>query len=184
MPWRNGLGTTLEIARAPAAPAQFQWRLSLATVAHSAPFSSYPGYRRSVSLIEGAGFQLDVEGQAAARLRAVGDSIQFPGDAATTCTLIDGPSTDLSLMVLEPGSILSVTASPCEGERAYRAAPGTMQAFFCLTGTAVITAQNDAMQLARFNTVVSGDEGGECIIGPGGSGSGTLLRLVWSSGSH
>ena len=63
MPWRNGMGVTREIAREPAEGEDFRWRLSLATVASSGPFSSYAGYRRSVTLIEGEGFQLKLGAQ-------------------------------------------------------------------------------------------------------------------------
>src|ERR1700722_4668538 len=108
MPWRNGMGVTREIARDPATGEDFRWRLSLATVASSGPFSSYAGYRRSVTLIEGKGFELRVGSQDPLVLDRVGATALFPGDAAARCTLINGPSTDMSLMVRLPGSILSV----------------------------------------------------------------------------
>jgi environmental stress-induced protein Ves len=108
MPWRNGAGTTLEIAREPAAGVAFDWRLSLATISTSGPFSAYAGYTRIVALVTGAGFLLRVAGEAAARLVEPGDYRAFRGEAATDCALLEGPCTDLSLMVRVPGEVPSV----------------------------------------------------------------------------
>src|ERR1700736_2083639 len=60
MAWRNGAGTTLQIAREPTGGADFNWRLSLASIARSVPFSTYPGYRRAVALVDGLGLVLTV----------------------------------------------------------------------------------------------------------------------------
>ena len=52
MPWKNGSGLTREIARQ-SNDAQPYWRLSLATVDRSGPFSILPGCERIILLIEG-----------------------------------------------------------------------------------------------------------------------------------
>lgn len=181
MLWRNGLGSTLEIARAPLATEPFHWRLSLATIAHSGPFSTYPEYLRSVSLIDGAGFRLDVEGQEPAQLDTKGHTVQFPGNAPTTCTLIDGPCTDLSLMVRAPGSILSVTTQLCDVERIYQPPPGAMQAFFCLADAAVVTAQDKVVRLAQHDTCLTDCDSSTASSVTASSKAGALLRLVWSA---
>jgi environmental stress-induced protein Ves len=178
MPWRNGSGSTLEIMREPAAPAAFGWRLSLATIAASGPFSSYPGYRRSVTLIDGAGFQLDVEGQSPAQLTTRGESLLFPGAAATDCALIHGPSTDLSLMVGEPGEIGAVTMECCEPERTYAPSPDAMQAFFCLDDSALFTLDQASVSLTRHDTIVLNAGAAACTIRSARSAA-WLLRLSW-----
>ena len=63
MPWRNGLGTTTEIAAEPSADGRFHWRLSIADVAQSGPFSSFEGYDRTIAVVAGAGMRLAVAGQ-------------------------------------------------------------------------------------------------------------------------
>ena len=103
MPWRNGKGMTLEIARRPLSGSQFDWRLSLASVTTTGPFSCYPGYQRSVTLVSGEGFRLDLQGHAPALLDEPGASTQFAGEGDTVCTLLGGECTDLSLIVREPG---------------------------------------------------------------------------------
>ena len=52
-PWRNGGGETAEIAVRPGAGSDFLWRLSLATITRSGPFSTFPGVSRIFTLVEG-----------------------------------------------------------------------------------------------------------------------------------
>lgn len=103
MPWKNGLGVTREIAIDPPgasmSDAGFRWRLSIATVDQSGPFSSFPGIDRTIMVIDGKGMELTVAGQAPQRLDRCFLPFSFPGDAATECKLIDGPIRDFNLMV-------------------------------------------------------------------------------------
>jgi environmental stress-induced protein Ves len=134
MPWRNGAGTTLEIARSPAEGADFAWRLSLASIGRSGPFSAYPGYARVVVLIEGSGFTLSGSGIAEHKLARVGAAAHFPGAADTHCTLLAGPCTDLSLMVREPGSIAAVSRVDVREHAGLAPESGALRAVFCLGG--------------------------------------------------
>ncbi len=105
MRWRNGAGITHEIAREPAQGELFSWRLSLASLQVSGPFSSYAGYQRCVALVAGRGFRLHIGAGQTQELRTAGNHVLFDGAAATRCELLDGPCTDLSLIVREPGII-------------------------------------------------------------------------------
>ena len=53
MPWKNGGGETVEIAVSPegAALSEFDWRISMATVATDGPFSIFPGIDRTLSIL-------------------------------------------------------------------------------------------------------------------------------------
>ena len=181
MPWKNGAGTTLEIARDPPSPAEFRWRLSLASISASGPFSSYPGYHRSVSLIDGAGFRLEVQGCAPIQLVEAGASALFPGDAATNCELIGDPSTDLSLMVREPGGISSVTIEPCDILRSFNASPHSQQAFFCLDEGLAFALDDIIIPLARHDTILLLTDSARCDFSTLRAGA-RLLWLVWRSG--
>jgi uncharacterized protein len=99
IPWKNGGGLTREILKVPADTANFDWRLSLATIERAGPFSTFEGYNRTLVLVRGAGIELDFGAQGRAVLRAPGQLAQFDGDWATSCTLIEGPSSDLNLIV-------------------------------------------------------------------------------------
>jgi environmental stress-induced protein Ves len=98
MPWRNGQGTTTEIAVAPGDAGRFRWRLSIADVAVSGPFSDFSGYERVIAVVSGAGMRLAVAGRAPVVLTEGSEPYPFSGDAATECVLLDGPIRDFNLM--------------------------------------------------------------------------------------
>lgn len=96
-PWRNGGGVTRELAAWPAAD-DWTWRMSVAEVDKSGPFSKFDGVERWFTVLEGAGVQLDVDGERH-RLAAGDAPFFFDGAAATDCELIDGRTQDFNLMV-------------------------------------------------------------------------------------
>lgn len=99
MPWRNGQGLTREIAREPAEGEAFLWRLSLAEVAASGEFSLFPGYDRTITLIEGRGMRLDFDEAPAHAIERRLEPFGFSGDWHCRCTLLGGPVRDFNLMV-------------------------------------------------------------------------------------
>ncbi|MFF2505443.1 HutD family protein [Streptomyces sp. NPDC058067] len=97
--WKNGGGTTREIAAEPpgADMAAFRWRVSIADVGGDGPFSVFPGVDRTLTLVEGAGMELVVDGED----RTVDERYvpqDFRGDVPTDCRLIDGPVVDFNVM--------------------------------------------------------------------------------------
>ena len=100
MPWKNGGGETVEIAVSPdgAGLAEFDWRVSMATVATDGPFSVFPGIDRTLSILEGEGMTLFIEGRAPERLTQASAPLPFAADAPTSATLIDGTIIDLNVM--------------------------------------------------------------------------------------
>ncbi len=103
MPWKNGLGSTCEIAIDPpgsgVASGGFRWRLSIATVDRSCPFSTFPGYDRTIMLVDGHGMILTVAGRSPRRMTELFEPFAFSGDDPADCALIDGPVDDFNLMV-------------------------------------------------------------------------------------
>ncbi|TPN38807.1 HutD family protein [Mesorhizobium sp. B2-3-3] len=100
MPWKNGGGVTTEIAVSPAGAGldEFDWRVSMARVESSGPFSSFAGIDRTLSVLEGEGIVLDITGQPATRLAPASAPFSFPADLPTRAALIAGPITDLNVM--------------------------------------------------------------------------------------
>jgi len=97
-PWRNGGGFTTQLA-VHAEGGEWIWRLSVAEVAESGPFSDFSGFDRTLLLVDGAGMELSVEGQAPVRLQQESAPFTFDGGAPTRCRLLGGPVRDLNLMV-------------------------------------------------------------------------------------
>ena len=185
MPWRNGAGTTLEIARAPASGDDFDWRLSLATVAASGPFSAYAGYERLVALASGPGFTLSVGAQPPATLAAAGESLVFPGAAATRCELIAGECLDLSLIVRQPGRVLGVERIAVDAGAVALPLAAPLAAVFCLTGGAACApagrAPSAALALAAGDTLLVPDGTGDWSANPAEFAPALLLVLRWQA---
>lgn len=112
VPWKNGGGITHEVIRTPTAtasapttesestePQPFSWRVSVAQIDAAGPFSEFPDHHRIMVLLRGGGVRLTFSGHGSSGLRSVGDWVEFDGAWQTHCDLIDGPCTDLNLMV-------------------------------------------------------------------------------------
>ena len=101
MPWKDGGGSTTEIAIEPAGASLadlFLWRVSSAQVEASGPFSRFPGRARLLTLLEGAGLILDIEDMGRQRLKHPGQVVAFAGDAAVNAALIQGPCVDFGVI--------------------------------------------------------------------------------------
>jgi len=101
IPWKNGGGVTHEAIRVPAAGETFLWRVSVAHIDASGPFSDFAGYRRNMVLLQGRGLMLKFNGGENCLLQKIGDSAQFDGAVSTHCELLDGPCVDLNFMVAD-----------------------------------------------------------------------------------
>jgi environmental stress-induced protein Ves len=99
LPWKNGGGTTHEAIRVPPTGDAFLWRVSVAQIDSSGPFSDFAGYDRNMVLLRGRGIALEFGGGRQCVLRSVGDSVEFDGGVPTRCELLDGACMDLNLMV-------------------------------------------------------------------------------------
>jgi environmental stress-induced protein Ves len=158
----------------------------------SGPFSNYAGYQRCVTLIAGAGFHLAIGPQAPVVLDAVGASAFVPGDTPTDCVLIDGACNDLSLMVREPGAIISVTRIQLGARGVVPLLAGARAAVFCLTGGTLLTAASDPaadgpahaeIKLAMHDTVLMGLTTAALSLRPTSSTPLDLLLLTWATAS-
>ena len=101
-PWKNGGGATREIACWPpgADMEHFDWRMSVATIAQSGPFSRFPGVDRVITLLTGDGVRLQQSASAVDhRLDQALQPFAFEGDGGMECELLGGTSTDFNLML-------------------------------------------------------------------------------------
>lgn len=97
MPWKNGGGSTMEVARWPEGEASdFLWRVSLATIVSRASFSLFPGYDRIIVPLDGA-ITIESDGSSTQVPRLVAHP--FCGDVTTVGGPVDGPVRDLNLMM-------------------------------------------------------------------------------------
>jgi uncharacterized protein len=133
-PWRNGGGVTRELAVS-AGKGEWHWRMSVAEVDASGPFSCFEGVDRWFVVLEGTGVQLDVQGQTL-RLKHNSAPFYFDGGATTYCTLLEGRTQDFNLMVrrsLAPARMLRINSSASFTLDA----PKTIAAYAMNSGTTV-----------------------------------------------
>ena len=99
MPWKNGGGSTTEIAVFPADASldTFEWRISTAHVGTDGPFSSFPGIDRTLAVLTGEGIALASD-EGSVMLERASAPHSFPGEQAITGRLIGGPIDDLNVM--------------------------------------------------------------------------------------
>ncbi|MFC5521128.1 HutD family protein [Polaromonas jejuensis] len=102
MPWKNGGGSTRELACWPAGAGMqdFGWRVSVATIATPGPFSIFAEVDRVIMLLDGDGVHLRAaDGSLDHALDQRWQPLAFSGDAAVDCRLLGGTSTDFNLML-------------------------------------------------------------------------------------
>lgn len=102
VPWKNGRGTTRELALGPPGASfergDFDWRISAASVEEDGPFSSFPGIERVLVVTRGAGIVLD-HGEAAPRARVERlVPYRFSGDWPTRGELVSGRIADFNVL--------------------------------------------------------------------------------------
>ena len=167
MPWRNGGGTTWEIARGrfpDGAEADWHWRFSLAEIASDGPFSAFPGIDRFLTVISGQGIELKIDDAPPRRLLA-GEDIEFPGEAAIGCDLLNGPTRDLNMMV----DRRSARIWPGRDGRRLQAEAGLILLY--AYEEVVLAADDQTMRLAQ----------GDAVIGSAGAVADVIEgRSVWA----
>lgn len=148
VPWKNGGGVAREVASgamrvslASVEPVDgFDWRVSVADVGTQGPFSSFPGVDRVITLVEGEGMVLTVDGtrQPVAPLAP----FSFSGDAATGCELTAGAVRDLNVMTRRGRATAHVQILPVTGVRAVTVActVGEIVFVMAVTGGISVTA--------------------------------------------
>ncbi|MGO7276023.1 HutD family protein (plasmid) [Rhizobium ruizarguesonis] len=127
MPWKNGKGETVEIAVFPpdASINDFDWRISMATVAEDGPFSIFPGIDRTLAILDGNGMVLDVDGRSPVPLTTASNPLAFPADVPVAARLEDGAITDLNVMTRRDGLTHTLIRIDVDGSKAVPLPPST-----------------------------------------------------------
>ena len=100
MPWKNGGGVSTELAIYPKKSnfsESFDWRISLALIKGSGPFSTFSGYDRVIIQFKGNPMQLNHLNQPSHQLRPL-VPYYFQGDWITEGVLQGGEAQDFNVM--------------------------------------------------------------------------------------
>ena len=184
MPWKNGGGTTTEIAVSPdgAGLDDFDWRISMARVETSGPFSSFAAIDRTLSVLEGEGIVLDIAGQPPARLTADSAPLAFAGDVPTSAALIGGPIIDLNVMTRRGRMAHGVERRPLSGEIRISPRADTTLVLAVNAGFRLLT--DDAPSLGPLDTLILDRDSPELRLQPEGQGLLFVIALGRLAANH
>ena len=177
MPWKNGGGVTTEIVVSPPAAGldDFDWRISMARVESSGPFSQFAGIDRTLAVLEGEGISLDIAGRPSVAVTRAAAPLSFPADVPTTAALMAGPITDLNVMTRRGRMIHSV-------ERLVISAPLEIQPeadttlILSLDGETTV-AGAEPMRLGPLDTLLVDRNAGKIRIEPAGNSTLFVIRI-------
>ncbi|QEW23257.1 Various environmental stresses-induced protein (plasmid) [Paracoccaceae bacterium] len=164
-PWRNGGGETAEIAVRPGAGSDFLWRLSLATITRSGPFSTFPGVSRLFTLVEGGPVSIRV-GDAGSAEVAVGDGLKFPGDAPVRADLAGGPAMALNIMYRPEATRATIRRLSCIGPTRIQHEAATGESFLFLGGACRVEGGDVALETEAGDTLADVSGAGPLVVTP------------------
>ena len=172
MPWRNGGGVTREVASAGGSgPGDFDWRISLAEVSEPGPFSSFPGIERIITVVEGEGMDLVIDG--VHHVLNLQEPFRFDGASETSCHPLAGPVRDLNVMTRSDR--LSATLAVRELSQTRPIALDGRQVLVLLTGSAVVVGADGTRAALHLLDAVC--PSGEHLRLVEGSGRAAVVRL-------
>lgn len=180
--WRNQLGWTREIHRAPAS-GDWDWRLSIAEIEDDAAFSAFPGVDRELVLLSGNGLRLRFADGELQELAPPHGKLCFAGERGVTGELVDGPTHDFNLMWRRERVQAELWHRPLVGPMVIFAEPSHTWAVHLISGHARFADDSGLAPLENGDTAVliAGrnrlrhvlDGGGEALlirVSPVGSG--------------
>lgn len=183
MPWKNGGGVTTEIAVSPAGAGleDFDWRVSMARVEGSGPFSQFAGIDRTLAVLEGEGIVLDIAGRQPFPVTRLTAPLSFPADVPTAAALIGGPITDLNVMTRRSRMTHTVehlaVSAPVEIKTRAR-----MTLILCLNGEITVPG-TEPVRLGPLDTLLPGSDIASLLIQPVHDSTLFVIRIDGISGN-
>jgi environmental stress-induced protein Ves len=157
-PWKNGGGSTTEIAVSPAGATldNFDWRVSLATIAQDGPFSSFPGIDRSLALVHGDGVLLDF-GDERFVLSPSEPLIEFAGEDAVHATVTGLQTTDFNVMTRRGQCRHRLELLTVRGKQALKRRSATTLLFLADGESLSLGSARERIAMVRYDTLVMAD---------------------------
>ena len=175
--WRNGGGSTREIARHPDGADHWLWRLSIARVESDGPFSSFPGIDRHLLLLSGNGLRLRFDDGTLQVLMPPHGALRFAGDVAVHGELIDGPVTDFNLMWRRDAVDAQLWHRPLVGPMVVFVDPGERWVVYLIAGQARFVDGSGAPALEAGDTALLGASQGRARAVLDGGGEVLLVKI-------
>jgi len=154
-PWKNGGGNTTEIALGPpdASFDDFDWRVSLATIAEDSAFSQFEGVDRTLALVDGHGMLLHIDGEPT----LVSDAepvVAFDGSSEVRAKLNRGPTTDFNVMSRSARCYHQFGRRRLSGDSTFVARAEVTVLFLAEGDSLQISSDKERIGLVRYDAVV------------------------------
>lgn len=165
-PWKNGGGTAVDLVVSPPGTDldAFAWRLNVATIDRSGPFSDYPGIDRDFRVLDGGPLALHV-GRSTFHLQPGEDGVTFPGDMETRAELAGPPCRAFNVLTRRGVVTATVERRTVEGVPTIDGpVPGGTLAVVLLDGRVVVAGAPG--ELEPLDTVVADSDVELVTIGP------------------
>jgi environmental stress-induced protein Ves len=157
MPWKNGAGSTTELFIAPpgaSVQSGFDWRISLAQVPASGPFSVFPAYQRTIVLLQGDPMHLVHEGRGRHELRAL-QPYDFHGSWPTEGLLTGQPVEDFNVMVRDGFGRARVDVQKASENPDYSVQCDDLCFIYCHQGSFTVALQNQKKRLTEHEALLT-----------------------------
>jgi environmental stress-induced protein Ves len=150
-PWANGGGVTRVIAkgRFDGGAADYDWRLSVADVSTSGAFSKLPGVDRVITLTDGPGLLMTIDGHE--HTLEPFRPLPFVGEAATECEVVE-PTRDFNVMTRR--GVCTATVDVCTGSETLAASGDSISYVISLKGEADVQLSSGTVNLGQFDAVL------------------------------
>lgn len=158
-PWKNGGGSTTEIAVSPSGAGldEFDWRVSLATISQSGPFSCFPGIDRSLALVDGDGVLLDF-GDERFVLSPSEPLIEFAGEDTVHATVTGALTTDFNVMTRRGRCRHRLEPVVVRGQVTLARRSGTTLLFLADGESLALSSPRERIAMVRYDVVVLEDD--------------------------
>jgi len=155
VPWKNGGGSTTEIAIGPPESGfeDFDWRVSLATIEKDGAFSLFPGVDRTLALVEGHGMTLDIDGEPTLVTDA-DPVVAFDGSSKVEAKLNRGGSTDFNAMTRSERCYHTFGRRRLSGDSTFVARADVTVLFLAEGDALELRNEEERIGLVRYDAVV------------------------------
>jgi uncharacterized protein len=177
--WKNGGGVTSEIAICPegADLADFDWRISMATIGVDGGFSEFVGIDRSLALVAGKGVSLQFGRAESQQLMPKDIPVRFAGEAKVYASLLQGEVIDFNVMTRR-SSYTHTLQQQLFSEPQMRSLKAETSLVFLAEGESLLCQLGDQQYLLKpFDSLqLSAGDAGEWFFVPCGE-----VSVLWVS---
>lgn len=178
MAWKNGGGTTYEIAVFPpeAGFEAFDWRVSLAVVDAGGPFSTFPGVDRILTVLDGS-MALATPGREAVGLSSQSGPFAFPGDLHVDADIMAGPIRDLNVMTRR--GLYRASVRQARDDATIDIAPSSTAIILASSGSVDLIFDGQSCALEAEDAMrIDAESGGQANIRPHPGATALVVQIV------